>query len=127
MYHCPRRSRGVLMKGDARNMFFRKHCSYRRMLEKCIAEVYTEEERENAKFYIADSRGIPIWSSDTVKIDVDDGTDELEWTLSRYIHLSNANYPSKVRYYCVRKGRLYYCTVVLVANVASQHENTYMP
>ena len=110
MYHCPRRSRGVLVKGDARNMFFRKDCSYQRMLEKCIAEIYTEEEQENAEFYIADSRGIPIWSSDTIKIDVDNGTEELEWTLNRYIHLSNAKYPSKVRYYCVRKGWLYCCT-----------------
>ena len=91
MYHCPRRSRGVLVKGDARNMFFRKDCSYQRMLEKCIAEIYTEEERENAEFYIADSRGIPIWSSDTIKIDVDNGTEELEWTLNHYIHLSNAS------------------------------------
>ena len=90
-----------------------KDCSYQRMLEKCIAEVYAEEEWENAEFYIADSHGIPIWSSDTIKIDVDEGTEELEWTLNHYIHLSNAKYPSKVRYYCVHKGRWYYCTVVL--------------
>ena len=127
MYHCPRRSHGVLVKGDARNMFFRKDCSYQRMLEKCITEVYTEEERENAEFYIADSCGIPIWSSDTIKIDDDNGTEELEWTLNLYIHLSNAKYPSKVRYYCVRKGRWYYCTVILVwpvnMKIPTYHKN----
>ena len=73
MYHCPRRSRGVLVKGDARSMFFRKDCTYQWMLEKCVSEVYTEEERKNA-----DSRGIPIWSSNSIKIDVDDGTEELD-------------------------------------------------
>ena len=98
------------MKGDARNMFFRKDCSYQRMLEKCIAEINTEEEQENVEFYIGDSHRIPIWSSDTIKIDVDNGREELEWTLNRYIHLSNAKYPSKVRYYCVRKSWLYCCT-----------------
>ena len=78
MYHCPRRSRGVLMKGDARNMFFRKDCSYQRMLEKCTAEA--DEECENAK------------------IDVDDGTEELEWTLNRYIQLSKCqvSFESKI-------------------------------
>ena len=79
-------------------------------VRKCIAEIYTEEEWENAEFYIADSCRIPIRSSDTIKIDVDNGPQELEWTLNRYIHLSNAKYPSKVWYYCVRKGWLYCCT-----------------
>ena len=37
------------MKGDARNMLFRKDCSYQMMLEKCIAEIYTEEERDMTK------------------------------------------------------------------------------
>ena len=58
--------------------------------------VCREEERENAEFYIADSCGIPIWSSVTIKIDVDEGTEELAWTLNRYIHLFNAKCPSKV-------------------------------
>ena len=93
-------------------MFFRKDCSYKRMLEKC-REVYNEEEQKNAEFYIADSRGIPIWNSDTITIDVENGTEELEWNLSRYIHLSNVKYPSKARYYCVRKGLCYYLLRIL--------------
>ena len=80
------------------------------MLEKC-REVYSEEQK-NAKFYIADSRGIPIWNSDTITIDVDNGTKELEWNLSRYIHLSNVKYPSKARYYCVRKGLCCYFGII---------------
>jgi hypothetical protein len=39
------------------------------MLEKCI-EVYPEEKRSNAEFYVADSRGFPIWSSDMITIDL---------------------------------------------------------
>lgn len=86
-------------------MFFCKDCTYQWMLEKC-KEVYSEEEQKSAEFYVADSRGIPIWNSDTIKINVDDGTEELEWTLSRYIKISNIKYPSKARFYCVRRGLL---------------------
>ena len=53
-------------------------------------------------------RGIPIWNSDTIRIDVEGGTEELQWTLSRYIKISNIKYPSKARFYCVRRGLFAY-------------------
>ena len=51
MYHCERRGRGIVVRGAAQNMIFRKNTTYQRMLERC-KEVYTEEEHENADFYV---------------------------------------------------------------------------
>ena len=95
MYYCQRRGRGVAIRGEARNMIFRRSTTYKRMLEKCT-EVYPEEERSNAEFYVADTRGFPI--------DLDDGPQEMPWTLGTHIRLSNVKYPSKAKYYCVRQG-----------------------
>lgn len=92
-----------MVRGAAQNIIFRKNTTYQRMLERC-KEIYTEEEQENADFYVADSRGTPIWSSDKIKIDVANGSEEFEWTLHRHIQLSNVKYPSKAKYYCVRRG-----------------------
>ena len=96
----------MAIRGEAvRNMIFRRSTTYKRMLEKCM-EAYPEDKRSNAEFYVADSRGFPIWSSDTIVIDLDDGPQEMPWTLGSHIRLSNVKYPSKEKYYCVRKGRL---------------------
>lgn len=104
MYYCPKRGRGVVMRGEAaQNMIFRRSTTYKRMLERCM-EVYNQEEREGAEFYVADSRGCRIWSDDKIVIDLDGGPQEMEWTLGRHIRLSNVKYPSKAKYYCVRKG-----------------------
>ena len=37
-------------------------------------------------------------------IDTDEGEEELDWTPIRHIKLSNVKYPSKAKYFCVRKG-----------------------
>ena len=95
----------MAIRGEARNIIFRRSTTYKRMLEKCT-EIYSEEERSNAEFFVADSRGHPIWSSDKIVIDLDDGPQEMQWTLGRHIRLSNVKYPSKAKYYCVRKGNL---------------------
>ena len=53
------------------------------MLERCKEEVYTEAD--NAKFYIADSRAVGVWSSDNIAVD---GAD-----------------PSKARFCCVSSNQ----------------------
>lgn len=103
MYYCERRGRGIAIRSSAQNMVFRRDCSYQRMLERCM-EVYSDDERQNSEFYVADSRGVPIWSSDKITVDTEEGQEELEWTLIRHIKLSNVKYPSKAKYFCVRKG-----------------------
>lgn len=103
MYYCKRRGKGIAVRGGAQNIVFRRDCTYKRMLERCI-NIYSQQDRANAEFYIADTRGFPIWNSDKIVIDVESGTEELEWTLGRHIRLSNVKYPSKAKFYCVRKG-----------------------
>ena len=105
MYYCPKRGRGVAIRGEVQNMIFRRSTTYKRMLERCI-EVYPEEEQTHAQFYVADSRGFAIWSGDTIVIDLDDGPQEMQWTLGRHICFSNVKCPSKAKYYCVPKGNL---------------------
>ena len=62
-------------------------------------------ERCNADFYIADSRGVGVWSSDNIAVDGADGTkQEVSWSIAIYIQLSNIEYPSKAQFYCVKKG-----------------------
>ena len=63
------------------------------------------EEADNAEFYIADSRGVGVWSSDSIAVDGRDGTkQEVPWSIATYIQLSNVKYRSKARFYCVKKG-----------------------
>ena len=76
------------------------------MLEKCLP-LYTEQEREKASFYVADSRGVPIWTNDYLVVDGKDGKEEkVPWTLMKYIEYSHVKYPSKSKFFCARKGML---------------------
>ena len=53
----------------------------------------------------ADCRGVGVWSSDDTAVDGVDGTkQEVSWSIATYIQLSNTKYPSKARFYCVKKG-----------------------
>ena len=103
MYHCPRRGRGVLIKAfPAKQVVFRRDCSYERMLEKCQQEVYPEPQA-GAKYYIADSTGVDICGSGFIMVDNEAGEEErLPWTLDTYLLLSHKKYPSKARFYCVQ-------------------------
>ena len=72
-------------------------------------ELYSEEDREDADFYIADCKGVPVWNADKIEIDMESTgieVEEREWTLSHYMTLSITKYPSKARFYCVRKAML---------------------
>lgn len=102
MYYCCKRSRGILEKVPAKSIVFHRDCSHERMLEKCKS-IYSDEELKGAEFYIADSRGAAICS--TIQLDSDGNDKEVTWTLSRYMSLSNMKFPSKARFYCVRKGK----------------------
>lgn len=108
MYYCYKRSRGILEKRPAQSIIFHRNISYERMLSKC-KEVFTSDEQSNAEFYIADSRGAAICNM----IVLENGT-EVTWTLSAYMSLSNM-YPSKARFYCVRKG------MYIILTVDAQH------
>ena len=51
------------------------------MLEKCIKELGYSEDKKNS-YYLADSKGIPIWKSDSICIDdKTDGEKNIPWTL----------------------------------------------
>ena len=53
-------------------------------------------------FDITDSRGVGVWSSDSIAVDGPDGTkQEVPWSIAAYIQLSNVKYRSKARFYCV--------------------------
>ena len=70
------------------------------MLKNCILK------KSSNSFYIADSRGVEIWNSDEVKVDVESSgqnQESCEWNLERYIKLSGIKYPSKARFFCVKK------------------------
>lgn len=75
------------------------------MLERCknICS-YTEEEKRENQFYIADSKGVPIWTSDEISVDEESGERCVPWTLANFISCSNYRYPSKAKFYCVIKG-----------------------
>lgn len=76
------------------------------MLEKSMM-IYSDEERSNATFYMADSRGVPIWTDDYLLLDDKSGKDEkVPWTLIKYIEYSQAKYPSRSKFFCVRNGNV---------------------
>ena len=109
MYHCFRRGRGVHVKGGKmKNVVLRSDCTYARMVKKCSQEIYGEKAADKEfSFYIADSRGIEIWNSDTIEIDTEGSGSKKEsclWSLGNYIKLSGIKYPSKARFFCVKKS-----------------------
>ena len=79
------------------------------MLETCINQLdYSEAEKREKSFYIADSRGISICKSDTLCVeDKGAGEKNIPWTLMSYIKYSNVRYPSKAKFYCVGKSKLH--------------------
>ena len=103
MYHCPKRNKGILDKKFAnKGVVFRKSMNYQRVLEKCVSAVFPNDSKDG-KHYIANGRGIPIYSGDSIPIDNEDGNEELiPWTLDAYIKLSSFRYASKARLYCVK-------------------------
>ena len=74
------------------------------MLEKCSAELYSEDERQHNTFYIADSRGVAIWNSDKMEVDTGKGISK-ECELSNYIKLSKIKYSSKAKFFCVKQKK----------------------
>lgn len=88
------------------NINFQLLSTYKHMLERCINLLsYTEEEKKNSEFYLADSKGVPIWTdSNTISLDEESGEKEIPWTLDNYISTSNVKYRCRVKIYCVSKG-----------------------
>lgn len=92
-----------------KNVLLRTDCSYQRMLDKCVQELYCKEDQEKYDFYIADAQGIAIWNGDSIDMDLESSgerTESCEWTLIQYIKLSK-RFPSKARFFCVKKEKGY--------------------
>ena len=123
MYHNEKRGKGVHIRGGTmKNVLLRSDSTYGRVLSKCMQELYSEEDRKNFDFYIADSKGVAIWNGDKIEVDVEgsglEKARECDWTLEKYIRLSNAKYPSKARFFCVKKekGILNAITIIIIIN-----------
>ena len=120
MYHCGKRGRGIHVRGGrVKNVLLRADSTYGRMVKKCVQELYSEKEQESHKFYIADSRGVEIWNSDQIEVDVECSGEKhkcCDWSLEKYIKLSGIKYPSKARFFCVEQlveGKNYYYDLYL--------------
>lgn len=63
------------------------------MLDKCVGELYEENDKEGAEFYIADPKGIPVWNKDKIQVDMKSReVEEWEWTLGEYLDLTNKSH-----------------------------------
>lgn len=71
MYHCHKRGRGILKRGiPPTNINFNQSCNYQHVLERCKNLLgYTDEEKKKCYFYLADAKGVPIWTSDEISVD----------------------------------------------------------
>ena len=110
MYHNEKRGKGVHIRGGTmKNVLLRADSTYSRVLSKCVQELYSEEDQKKFEFYIADSKGVAIWNGDKIEVDIEESgqkkSRECDWTLEKYIRLSNARYPSKARFFCVKKDK----------------------
>ena len=112
MEYDSEKMRGVMDRSFASiKLAFHKDSSAIDVLNKCRECVWGEEHK-NYQYFLADGSGTAI---DSCSFDIDhlDGKKEsLPWTLSNYIRVSNAKYPSRVRLYCVRKlcsGKHFWC------------------
>ena len=82
-----------------------------------MQELFSEEEQESNYFYIADSRGVAIWNGDKIEIYVEETgqtVQECDWTLEKYIKLSGMKFPSKARFFCVKKEKGMYYKIAYV-------------
>ena len=66
-----------------------------------------------------------IWNGDRIEVDLEGSGQErardCEWTLEKYIRLSNARYPSKARFFCVKKDKSTYKSMVCMCSSILQH------
>lgn len=69
-------------------------------------ELFSTEDQAKHDFYIADTRGVAVWSGDSIAMDLESSgerTKECEWTLDQYIKFSRIKFPSKARFFCVKR------------------------
>jgi hypothetical protein len=93
-----------MKSSEFKNILLRDDWSYQKLLDKCVQELYSKDEQESATFYIADKGGIPVWTRDTIEVDINGEIENHPWTLHEYVVLSGMKYPSKTKLYCVKKG-----------------------
>ena len=53
-------------------------------------------DKKDCEFYLADSKGVPIWTANVISMDDDEGEGEVPGTLMNFIRHSNIWFPSKV-------------------------------
>jgi hypothetical protein len=103
MEYDPERAKGILDKSFASvKVPIHRDSSAPSMLQKCQDAVWGKSHEYI--YFIADGSGSSICTSSTFNIELADGSkQELPWTLSNYMKVSNIKYPSRLRLYCVRK------------------------
>ena len=105
MYHCDKKGKGIHIKGGKLvNVLLRSDSSYEHMLTKCVQEIFPDEDKNKFDFYIADSRGAQVWNGDSIRVDGDEET-ECPWSLGQYIKLTRVKFPSKAKFFCVKKAK----------------------
>ena len=70
---------------------FQKKQFYQHMLERCISML--KYDKKDCEFYLADSKGVPIWTANVISMDDDEGEGEIPGTLMNFIR---HRFPSKV-------------------------------
>lgn len=84
-------------------ILIKKGCSYNRMLEKCVEQVYGKKNpTPSTTYYLADGSGVHVAGESTEYLTTDDGTSEkkIPWTLETYLKV-NGKTATKARFYCV--------------------------
>lgn len=66
------------------------------MLDKCVAELFPTGRASGHEYYIADGSGLPIFAGEVIRVDGEDGENEIPWQIYTYIRFSNHKYPSRV-------------------------------
>ena len=126
MYHCSKRGRGVHESAPKmQRILVKKSCTYKRMLGKCIEQLYGENvaPSSGSTYYLADSSGIDITGGDSEFLTIDDGTvgKKIPWTIETFLKVTGKT-ASKTRFFCVEiEGKFADCvTFAPTHNVLSQ-------
>ena len=107
MLHSHKKRKGVLVPHDTPvQIMLHKNCSYGHMVERCRKEVFPDDDADDATahYYVANSTGACIASGEVINMDGPDGTEHnIPWTLETYLKCSRNKYPSRARFYCVKR------------------------
>lgn len=102
MTHDHTKGRGILDRSATLlKVPLAKSMSYNEALDQAVKCVYGEQSLDTT-YYLADSSGAIIGSSDT-NFTVPGENTIIPWTVGNYMAMSHSRYASKTRLYCVQK------------------------